>query len=64
MGIIVLIAHISFAQVIQTNAKANSSVDMERLARIDELVNGYISKNWLTGAVRALLNEQEIGIAA
>ncbi len=41
----VLIAQISFAQVIQTNPSTNAATDMQRLNRIDDLVNSYISKN-------------------
>jgi CubicO group peptidase (beta-lactamase class C family) len=40
--------------------KANGSIDMERLARIDDLVNGYISKNWLTGAVTLVIKDNQL----
>jgi CubicO group peptidase (beta-lactamase class C family) len=55
-----LMAQISFAQVIQTNTKANSTIDMERLARIDDLVNSYISKKWLTGAVTLVIKDNQL----
>ncbi|MGG9964465.1 serine hydrolase domain-containing protein [Ferruginibacter sp. SUN106] len=51
---------ISFAQQIQLNGKANAAVNMERLARIDDLVNSYISKNWLTGAVTLVLKDNQL----
>lgn len=49
----------SFAQVIQTNAK-NTSVDHEKLAKIDGLVNEYISKGWLTGAVTIVIKDNQL----
>jgi CubicO group peptidase (beta-lactamase class C family) len=50
----------SFAQTIQINAKANTTVNMERLARIDDLVNSYINKNWLTGAVTIVIKDNQL----
>lgn len=47
------------AQVIQTNTK-NSNVDYERLSRIDGLVNDYIKKNWLTGAVTIVIKDNQL----
>ena len=47
------------AQVIQTNTK-NTSVDYERLAKIDGLVNEYINKNWLTGAVSIVIKDNQV----
>jgi CubicO group peptidase (beta-lactamase class C family) len=47
------------AQLIQTNTK-NNSVDYERLAKIDGLVNGYINKNWLTGAVTIVIKDNQV----
>ena len=37
------ITSIAFAQVIQTNAKPNNSVDMQRLSRIDDLAAKFES---------------------
>src|ERR1700730_17661789 len=48
------------AQVIQTNAK-NNSVDYEKLAKIDDVVNDYIAKNWLTCAVSLVIKDVEVG---
>lgn len=56
----VLMVQISFAQVIQTNGKANAAIDMQRLSRIDDLVNSYISKNWLTGAVTLVIKDNQL----
>src|SRR6187431_1724569 len=47
------------SQVIQTGTK-NNTVDYERLAKIDGLVNEYISKNWLTGAVTILIKDNQL----
>ncbi len=46
-------------QVIQTKAK-NNTVDYERLAKIDGLVNDYIAKNWLTGAVTIVIKDNQL----
>ena len=54
---LLLTVQISFAQVIQTNAKPTATINMERLNRIDELVNSYINKNWLTGAVTIVIKD-------
>ena len=47
------------AQVIQTGTK-NNTVDYERLVKIDGLVNEYISKNWLTGAVSIVIKDNQV----
>ena len=47
------------AQVIQTNS-TNNSVDYKKLARIDELVNDYINKKWLTGAVSIVIKDNQV----
>ena len=47
------------SQVIQTGTK-NNTVDYERLAKIDGLVNEYISKNWLTGAVSIVIKDNQV----
>lgn len=48
------------AQVVQTNSNPNAAVDYQRLKRIDTLVNGYISKNYLTGAVTLVLKDNQL----
>jgi CubicO group peptidase (beta-lactamase class C family) len=47
------------SQVIQTGTK-NTNIDYERLAKIDGLVNEYISKNWLTGAVSIVIKDNQV----
>jgi len=58
-AIIFCLPFITQAQVIQTNIK-NNSVDYEKLAKIDGLVNEYISKNWLTGAVTIVIKDNQL----
>lgn len=47
------------AQEIETNAKSNA-VDYKELAKIDGLVNDYIAKNWLTGAVTIVVKDNKV----
>ncbi len=47
------------AQIIQTNTKSNV-VDYKKLAKIDDLVNDYIAKNWLTGAVSIVIKDNQV----
>ena len=49
----------SVAQVIQLNTK-NNSVDYRRLSRIDSVVNEYIDKKWLTGAVSIVIKDNQV----
>ena len=48
-----------YPQAIQTNTK-NNRVDYERLAKIDGLINDYISKKWLTGAVTIVIKDNQL----
>lgn len=56
---VLLISLLSQSQVIQTNTK-NNNVDYEKLAKIDAMVNEYISKNWLTGAVSIVIKDNQV----
>jgi CubicO group peptidase (beta-lactamase class C family) len=47
------------AQVIQVGVK-NKKVDYNKLAMIDDLVNSYIAKNWLTGAVTIVIKDNQV----
>ena len=47
------------AQTIRLNTK-NNAVDYERLAKIDGLVNDYLNKNWLTGAVSIVIKDNQV----
>jgi len=55
-----LILSFGFAQTIQTTTKTNSGIDMQRLSRIDDLVNSYVNKKWLTGAVTLVIKDNQL----
>ena len=57
--VILFISLLGQSQVIQTGTK-NNTVDYERLAKIDGLINEYISKNWLTGAVTIIIKDNQL----
>src|SRR5437867_10578039 len=48
------------AQTIETSAKQNPTVNYERLKRIDTLLNVYINKHWLTGAVTLVVKDNQL----
>lgn len=48
-----------FAQTIQTNGK-NASVNEERMAKIDGLVQQYIEQHWLNGAVTLVVKDNQV----
>jgi CubicO group peptidase (beta-lactamase class C family) len=48
------------AQVIKMNGKPNAAVNYKRLLRIDTLLNNYINKNWLSGAVTLIVKDNEL----
>jgi CubicO group peptidase (beta-lactamase class C family) len=58
--LVLLILPTVVAQTIQTGTTLNSTVDMQRLSRIDELVNSYVNKNWLTGAVTLVIKDNQL----
>ncbi len=57
--ILLLLSLFTQSQVIQTTGK-NNSVDYNKLAMIDNLVNDYISKNWLKGAVSIVIRNNQV----
>ncbi len=57
--LLVIIPFLINAQTIQTNTKSNT-VDYERLGKIDAVVNDYISKKWLTGAVSIVIKDNQV----
>lgn len=58
-GIILFLPVILPAQVIQLNSK-NNSVDYKKLAWIDTVVNEYIKKKWLAGAVSIIIKDNQV----
>jgi CubicO group peptidase (beta-lactamase class C family) len=48
------------AQVIAKNGKSNPGVDYARLARIDNLVNDYIKKNWVKAVVTIVVKDNQL----
>ena len=48
------------AQVIEKNGKSNPSVDYDRLARIDNLVNDYIKKDWVKAVVTIVVKDNQL----
>jgi CubicO group peptidase (beta-lactamase class C family) len=47
------------AQVLQTNGY-NASVNYKRLSRIDSLINSYINKKWINGAVTIIVKDNQL----
>ncbi len=60
IAILLLLPFFINAQVIQTNAKQNSQVNYTRLKRIDTLLDDYINKNYLTGAVTLVVKDNQL----
>jgi CubicO group peptidase (beta-lactamase class C family) len=50
---------ITTAQTVQLTGK-NNNVDYARLNTVDSLVNSYIKKNWLTGAVTIIIKDNMV----
>ncbi|HWC53554.1 MAG TPA: hypothetical protein VG676_08235, partial [Chitinophagaceae bacterium] len=48
-------------QVIQTgNTNQNSTVDYRRLTIIDSVLNDYVHKHWITGAVTLVVKDDQL----
>ena len=47
------------AQTIQTGQK-NNTINYERLAKIDGMVNEYVNKHWLNGAVTIVVKDNQL----
>ncbi|MGZ3756439.1 MAG: serine hydrolase domain-containing protein [Mucilaginibacter sp.] len=48
------------AQTIITNGKPTAAVSVERLKRIDTLVQSYIDKDWLKGVVTLVVKDNQV----
>ena len=54
------IPFISNAQQIELNGKSNTTVSIERLKRIDTLVQTYLDKDWLKGLVTLVIKDNQV----
>jgi CubicO group peptidase (beta-lactamase class C family) len=59
VSITLLLSGISIAQVIQPIGK-NNNINYEKLARVDGLINDYINKHWLNGAVTIIVKDNQV----
>lgn len=50
----------SHAQTIKTSGGQLASVDYKRLANIDTLINGYISRDWVKGVVTIVVKDGQV----
>lgn len=57
---LLLLSFLVNGQVINTNATQNPTVNYERLKRIDTVINEYINKNYLTGAVTIVIKDNQV----
>ncbi len=48
------------AQVIETTGKTNPTINYTRLKGIDSVLNDYITKGWLTGAVTIIVKDNQL----
>jgi CubicO group peptidase (beta-lactamase class C family) len=61
LTITVFLSGLLNAQVIQTNsAKQDPTVDYGRLARIDSVLNEYVKKHWVVGAVTLVVKDNQL----
>jgi len=49
-----------YGQAIEPATASNKNMDYTRLARIDTLVNGYIGRGWLNGAVTLVVKDNQV----
>lgn len=48
------------AQTIQISGPIDPSVNMQRLSRIDTLLNGYVQRGWVKGAVTIIVKDNKL----
>lgn len=58
-AVVLLLFEIAPGQVIKTIGK-NNYINYEKLARIDGLINDYIRKKWLNGAVTIVVKDNQV----
>src|ERR1700761_2497587 len=49
-----------FGQTIETSGAPDGRVDAARLARIDTVINGYLSKGWVKGVVTIVIHDNKV----
>ncbi len=57
---LLLIFFIINAQTIKTSGSQLASIDYKRLANIDTLVNGYVTRDWIKGAVTIIVKDGQV----
>ncbi len=60
VAFIILSAIASNAQTIKTGSTQNTSVDYKKLANIDTLINGYVSRDWVKGVVTIVVKDGQL----
>jgi len=55
-----LLPFLVVAQAIRTDGKLNPSVNYEKLARVDSLVNDYVHKDWIKGVVTLVVKDNQL----
>src|SRR5579859_962839 len=60
LAVALVVSLAGYPQVIGLTGAPDRSVDYDRLARIDTLVNGYISRGWLNGAVTIVVKDNQL----
>lgn len=58
--LIALLPAFASTQSIQKSAAANKHINYYRLARIDTVINDYIKKDWLKGAVTIIIKDNRV----
>lgn len=60
LALVIASAIACHAQTIKTSDTKNASVDYNRLANIDTLINGYVNRNWVKGVVTIIVKDGQI----
>lgn len=55
-----LLPYLAKAQTIEVDAKKTAAINYGRLQRIDTLLNNYVSKEWLAGAVTLVVKDNKL----
>ena len=60
VALLFLISFYTGAQTIQTTAAKNNHINYERLAKIDGMINEYVSNHWINGAVTIVIKDNQL----